>query len=193
MSMLIALPLLPSLITAAGDRAQLRFLKFFASNILNPHTRHAYVRAVTEFRDWCAVAAGVSSIIDVEPLHVAAWIEDKTCQLSAPTVKQHLAAIRHLFDWLVTGQIIPANPASSVRGPSHVVKTGKTPILDAEEARRLIASIDTNTCMSSRQRLDRADGLFLRADRCTGHEGGGRVHAKPPPLGAVARERRQAP
>ncbi len=37
----------------------------------------------------------------MEPLHVAAWIEGKTRSLSAPTVKQHLAAIRHLFDWLV--------------------------------------------------------------------------------------------
>ena len=64
----------PALIAAAGDRAQLRFLEFFASNIRNPHTRRAYVRAATEFLDWCA-AAGVTSIIDVEPLHVAAWIE----------------------------------------------------------------------------------------------------------------------
>jgi hypothetical protein len=94
---------LPALIAAAGDRAQTRFLEFFASNIRNPHTRRAYVRAVTEFLDWCSVVAGVDSIIDVEP---------------------HLAAIRHLFDWLVTGQIVPDNPAASVRGPSHVVKTG---------------------------------------------------------------------
>lgn len=142
----------PILIAAAGDKAQIRFLEFFASNIRNPHTRRAYVRAVTEFLDWCAIAAGVSSIIDVEPLHVAAWIEGKTRQLSAPTVKQHLAAIRHLFDWLVTGQIVPVNPASSVRGPSHVVKTGKTPILDAEEARRLLASIDTNNHAGLRDR-----------------------------------------
>jgi site-specific recombinase XerC len=144
-------PSLPALIAAAGDRAQLRFLEFFASNIRNPHTRRAYVRAATGFLDWCA-AAGVASIIDVEPLHVAAWIETKTRQLAAPTVKQHLAAIRHLFDWLVTGQIVPVNPAASVRGPSHIVKTGKTPVLDAEEARSLIASIDTATPAGLRDR-----------------------------------------
>ena len=96
--------------------------------------------------------AGVSSIIDVEPLHVAVWIESKTRQLSAPTVKQHLAALRHMFDWLVTGQIVAINPASSVRGPSHVVKTGKTPILDAEEARHLLASIDATTHAGLRDR-----------------------------------------
>jgi site-specific recombinase XerC len=53
--------------------------------------------------------------------------------------------LRHLFDWLVTGQIIPVNPAMSVRGPSHSVKKGKTPVLDAEEARRLLDSLDTTT------------------------------------------------
>ncbi len=142
----------PALIAAAGDRARLRFLEFFASNIRNRHTRRAYIRAVTEFLDWCAVVAGVSSVIDVEPLHVAVWIEGKTRQLSAPSVKQHLAAIRHMFDWLVTGQIVAVNPASSVRGPSHVVKTGKTPILDAEEARHLLASIDTTTHAGLRDR-----------------------------------------
>ena len=107
MTQLVTLPTpsLPVLIAAAGDRAQLRFLEFFASNIRNPHTRRAYVRAATDFLDWCA-EAGVASIIDVEPLHVAAWIETQTRQRSAPTVKQHLAAIRHLFDWLVTGQIV---------------------------------------------------------------------------------------
>jgi site-specific recombinase XerC len=52
---------------------------------------------------------------------------------SAPTVKQHLAAIRMMFDWMVIGQIVPVNPAASVRGPKHVVKRGKTPVLKAEQ------------------------------------------------------------
>ena len=153
MTQLIVLPSisLPALITAARERARFRFLEFFASNICNPHTRRAYVRAVAEFLDWCA-AAGVVSIEDVQPLHLAAWIEGQTRQLSAPTVKQALAAIRHLFDWLVTGQVVPVNPAASVRGPSHVVKTGKTPVLDAEDARLLLNSIDTTTPAGLRDR-----------------------------------------
>ena len=61
--------------------------------------------------------AGVASIADVKPLHVAAYVEQLGRERSAPTVKQRLAAIRHLFDWLVTGQVMPVNPASSVRGP----------------------------------------------------------------------------
>jgi site-specific recombinase XerC len=115
---------LPALVTSAGERAGIRFLEFFASAIRNPHTRRAYARAAGEFLAWCA-GAGVSSITAVQPLHVASWIELQTQTLSAPTVKQRLAAIRHLFDWLVVGQIVPHNPAASVRGPSHTTKKGK--------------------------------------------------------------------
>jgi hypothetical protein len=68
-----------------------------------------------------------------------------TCELAAPGVKQPLAAIRHLFDWLVTGQIVPVNPAGSVRGPRHVVTSGQTPVLDPLEERTQLDSIDVST------------------------------------------------
>ncbi|WP_244851809.1 tyrosine-type recombinase/integrase [Caballeronia sp. SL2Y3] len=142
---------LPALVTSAGDRAGIRFLEFFASAIRNPHTRRAYARAAGDFLAWCA-GAGVTSITAVQPLHVAAWIELQTQTLSAPTVKQRLAAIRHLFDWLVTGQIVPHNPAASVRGPSHTTKKGKTPVLDANEARQLLDRIDVSTPIGLRDR-----------------------------------------
>jgi site-specific recombinase XerC len=62
-----------------------------------------------------------------------------------PIVKQELAAIRHLFDWVVTGHIVDVDPAASVRSPRHVVRSGTTPVLDPAEARRLLDSIDTTT------------------------------------------------
>jgi site-specific recombinase XerD len=143
--------IVPVLIAVAGDRASLRFLEFFAANIRNPHTRRAYGRAVAEFLTWCDDNQ-VSSITAVQPLHVSAWIEMQTQQYAAPTVKARLAAIRHLFDWLVTGQVIPTNPAGSVRGPSHVVKEGKTPVLAPDEARVLLDSIDVTTHAGLRDR-----------------------------------------
>jgi site-specific recombinase XerD len=142
---------LPALIAAAGDQATRRFLEFFAANIRNPHTRRAYSRAVADFLSWCD-ERGVPSIAAVQPLHVATWVEMQTRELSAPTVKQHLAAIRHLFDWLVTGQVMPVNPAASVRGPSHISRTGKTPVLEPAEARALIDSIDITTPIGLRDR-----------------------------------------
>jgi site-specific recombinase XerC len=140
---------LPALIT--GERTQLRFLEFFAANIRNPNTRRAYARAVNEFLTWCH-GVGVPDLIAVSPLHVATWIELQTQTLAAPSVKQRLAAIRHLFDWLVIGQVVPHNPAASVRGPSHTRRTGKTTVLDPDEARQLLDSIDISTPAGLRDR-----------------------------------------
>ena len=117
----------------------------------------------------------------------------QTRELSAPTVKQHLAAIRHLFDWLVTGQVVQMNPAASVRGPSHTARTGKTPVLEPAEARALIDSIDITTPIGLRDRA--LIGLMvysLRARRRSArHEGRGRVHPEPPPVGPATGKGRQ--
>ena len=144
-------PVVPAIVTVCGKRAGLRFLEFFAAAIRNPHTGRAYGQAVAAFLAWCA-AAGVPSLAAVQPLHVAAWIELQTREHSAPTAKQRLAALRHLFDWLVTGQVLPTNPAASVREPRHGALKGKTPVLDAAEARQLLDSIDVSTPVGLRDR-----------------------------------------
>ena len=144
-------PALPVLVTVAGERAGVRFLEFFASAIRNPHTRRAYACAAGEFLAWCA-SLGVASITDVQPSHVASWIEQQTRTHAASTVKQRLAAIRHLFDWLMTGKVVQVNPAASLRGPSHSVRAGKTPVLEATEARQLLDAIDVSTPAGLRDR-----------------------------------------
>ena len=136
---------LPAVVAASGERAGVRFLEFFAAAIRNPNTRRAYSQAVGAFLAWCEGEACLGSLTAVQPLHVAAWIEVQTREHSAPTAKQRLAALRHLFDWLVTGQVILTNPAGSVRGPRHSAIKGKTPVLDAGEARQLLDSIDVST------------------------------------------------
>ena len=141
----------PSMIAEAGDRAARRFLDFFAASIENDNTRLAYYRAVCSFFAWLD-EHGIGELADIEPFHVAAYLKAlrvsdagdravKTRTASRPTVKQHLAAIRMLFDWLVVGQVLAINPAHAVRGPKPVVKRGKTPVLSEEQARRLLASI----------------------------------------------------
>jgi len=114
---------LPSLIAGAGDRAALRFLEFFTVNIRNRNTRGGlcaggwrFLALVRRAGDWRTRARPA--------VHVAAYIERLQGERSAPTVKQHLACIRMLFDWLVTGQVMPSNPAHSVRGPRHSVSKG---------------------------------------------------------------------
>jgi site-specific recombinase XerD len=141
----------PVLISQAGERAGMRFLEFFTAHIRNPNTRRAYARAADEFLTWCA-DVGVPTLAAVAPLHVSTWIELQMQRLAAPSVKQRLAAIRHLFDLLVVGQVVPHNPAASVRGPSHKARTGKTPVLDPSETRQLLDSIDISSVAGLRDR-----------------------------------------
>ena len=132
----------PAPLFTPTPKAAKRVLEFFTAQINNDHTRKAYLNATRRFADWCA-AHGIGELAAVQPLHVAAFVKDLQGEFSAPTVKQHLAALRMLFDWLVTGHIIDVNPAHAVRGPKYVVKKGKTPVLTAEEARELLDSIKT--------------------------------------------------
>src|SRR5262245_5668653 len=141
---------LPAIIVGAGEHASRRFIEFFTANIRNPNTRAAYARAVGAFFAWLEKHG--FRLDDVEPVVVAAYVEQLGREKSAPTVKQALAAIRMLFDWMVIGQVLPMNPASSVRGPKHVVKRGKTPVLTADQARQLLDSIDSSDIIWLRDR-----------------------------------------
>ena len=156
------LPLDASAVAAPGPRAttptlfsptahaERRFWEFFTAHIRNPNTRLAYLAAVRRFATWCE-RRGVA-LDQVEPMVVAAYIEQLSGALAPASVKQHLAALRMLFDWLVVGQVLPFNPAASVRGPKHVVKTGKTPVLSAKETRALLDGIDLSTLAGLRDR-----------------------------------------
>jgi site-specific recombinase XerD len=140
---------LPAAINRAGESAAWRFVEFFTATIRNKNTRAAYAEAVSQFFVWCEKHR-VLELEQISPIVVAAYIENHPG--AAPTVKQHLAAIRMLFDFLVTGQVIPMNPASSVKGPKHVVRRGKTPVLTADQARTLLDSIKTDSIVGLRDR-----------------------------------------
>ena len=143
-------PALPSIFTAHPD-ARARMRDFFSSHIRNPNTRRAYMEAVRQFSAFCA-DQGILDLAQVEPIHVAAFVETQLKTQSKPTVKQRLAALRMLFDWMVVGQIIPTNPAHAVRGPKHTQRRGKTPVLQADEARTLLNSIDISSLPGLRDR-----------------------------------------
>jgi len=140
----------PALFGEPGTNAWKRVIEFFTARLRNPNTRQAYVHAVTRFADWCQ-SRGIG-LSDLTPFLIAAYLESLQKQLSLPTVKQHLSALRSLFDYLVIGQILPTNPAQSVRGPRYVVKKGLTPSLAPDEARQLFDSIRTSTLSGLRDR-----------------------------------------
>jgi integrase/recombinase XerD len=115
-----------------------------------PNTPMAYARVVKQIFDWCENHR--LSLDEIEPIAIAADIEQLGINASKQTVKQILAAIRQLFDYLVTEGILPSNPAGSVRGPKYVVTRGKTPVLSADEMRQLLDSIDTSELIGLRDR-----------------------------------------
>ena len=199
MNKLVAIPASQALtlIAAGGEKTAFRFFEFFTANIRNPHTRRAYARAAKEFFDWLA-ARGIRQLTAIQSVHVATYIEELTKLRSAPTAKLRLAAMRHLFGWMVIGQIMPTNPAAAVRGPRYIVLRGKTPVLDPAEARQLIDAIDTTTVIGLRDRAliglmvysfarigaaigMRVEDVFQQNRRLWVrlHEKGGKQHAMP--------------
>src|SRR5947209_1212291 len=142
--------IVPAFIAGGGERAGFAFIDFFTAQIRNRNTRAAYAVAVRAFCSW-ADARGLS-LATLRTHHVATYVELLGKHYSPPTVKQHLAAVRMLFDWLVVRQVLEMNPAAAVRGPKYVVKRGKTPVLEADEARQLLASIDVSTPVGLRDR-----------------------------------------
>ena len=154
---LAGLAVRPPVVFLADKRTAERFFGFFTAHMQNKNTRRAYYKAACRFADWCE-GKGLLDLTDVKPPHVAAYIEmlclpePEGAGLSKPSVKQHLAALRMLFDWLVVGHVLDHNPAHAVRGPKYSQKKGKTPVLDREEARALIAAIDTSSLTGLRDR-----------------------------------------
>src|ERR1051325_7248265 len=95
--------MIPTLIADAGDQASWRYIDFFTSNIRNPNTRRAYARACGAFLAWADERG--RALGTIRPYDVSLYIESRQQTHSAPDVKQSLAAIRMLFDWLITGQV----------------------------------------------------------------------------------------
>ncbi|MBV9508733.1 MAG: tyrosine-type recombinase/integrase [Caulobacteraceae bacterium] len=143
--------IMPSIVADTHARAAERFIEFFAATIRNANTRAAYMNAVADFLRFEPVAH-LGSLAEVRSIHVSAYVESLGDRFAPQTVKQRLAALRGLFDWLARHGVLDTNPAAPVRGPAYTYKRGKTPILTAAEAKRLIGSIETDTLVGLRDR-----------------------------------------
>src|ERR1700756_2415924 len=139
----------PALIADIGPEATKRYFEFFTVPIRNKNTRIAYYHAIGQFLDWCG-QAGFQSLEDIEPITVAAYIEQHPG--SPPTVKQHMAAIRMLFSWLTEKGILAMNPAREVKTPKFSRTEGKTPAPPHQEVQKLIESIDVTHLVGLRDR-----------------------------------------
>ena len=125
----------PALIAQAGSAPTNAWHDFFGT-IQNHYTRRAYEHAVRRFLNWLPSQFGPEQI---RPAMVGRYIAAHVG--SIPTRKLHLAALRAVFDFLVTRHIVVINPAASVRGLRHVAVEGKTREITIEHAKALLASI----------------------------------------------------
>jgi integrase/recombinase XerD len=141
---------LPIIIACQPDATQKAFVTFFTASIQNPNTRKAYIRNTLRFLNWAT--AQKLTLVNIEPFHVAAYREVLMKDLSAPTVKQHLTALKTLFDFMVEKQAIPFNPAAGVRPPKHSYKNGKTPKLTQKQTRTFFDSMDGTKLIDYRDR-----------------------------------------
>lgn len=148
----------PRLFAEEGPNAAKHFVEFFVAQLRNENTRTAYARATKRFCSWCD-EQGVS-LGDVDPFVASAYVEAFSKERPASTVKQHLAALRMLCDWLVTRRVMMFNPFSSVRGPRLVVDVGKTPTLFEDDARAFMESIDTSHVVGLRDKAILAVMLY---------------------------------
>ena len=143
--------IVPALVADQGERAVRRYVEFFTAQIRNRNTRKAYGNAASDFFSWCE--GRCLTLPAIQPVHVAAWVEQQGREgRSAPTIKQQLAGVRMLFDWLVVGQVMPHNPAAAVRGPKHSMAKGKTHMPSRDEAKALLAAIDAGSLVGLRDR-----------------------------------------
>jgi len=143
--------LLPGIVARAGKAAEFAADEFFFGRIRNEHTRRAYLTAVKRFLT--SAEAGGLELVDITPAFVGQYIDQlRRGKLSVATCKQHLAALRHFFDGMVTRHAIILNPALSVRGERYEVVEGKTPEITVKGARTLLDSIDASTLVGLRDR-----------------------------------------
>lgn len=141
---------LPEIIARAGQAAVFAAEEFFFGKIRNEHTRAAYLHAVKLFLAWCE-GRGLD-LVRIAPKDVGQYLDGLRKETSVSTRKQHLAALRHFFDGLVTRHAVILNPAASVRGERYEVVEGKTPEITVAGARKLLASIDTSNVVGLRDR-----------------------------------------
>ena len=135
----------PAILRRAGSNACFAADEFFSAQLSNP-TRAAPMAAPwADF--WLGATRKGSNCLRSR----RAWpvASSKKQPGEVVTKNQALAALRRFFDVLVTRHAVALNPFQSVRGRKHSVIDGQTPELTIQQARDLLASLDTSHSWAS--------------------------------------------
>jgi integrase/recombinase XerD len=142
---------LPAIIERSGANATFAAREFFDGTIRNEYTKRAYLHAVKRFLAW-AEKHGRRELVNIAPWDVGQYFGELAKTTGIATRNQHLSALRHFFDGMVTRHAIVLNPALSVRGERYCAIEGKTPEISIQQARDLLSSLDTTHVVGLRDR-----------------------------------------
>lgn len=149
----------PQSILAAGPAAGFAWEEFFIGRIRNTYTRRAYLHAVRLFLSWCETRQ--IELARITPGMVGQFFDE--LQISTPSKKLHLSAIRRFFDVLVQRHVIVLNPAHSVRTERYSVTEGRTPEITVAQSRTLLDAIKPATIVDLRDRALIATLIYTAA------------------------------
>jgi site-specific recombinase XerD len=150
---------IPAMVNEHGTAARFAWEEWLCGAIRNPHTRKAYVKAVTDFFRWVE-PQGVT-LVGISPGLVGRYLSQHPG--SVPTRKLALAALRACFDVMVVRHVMILNPAASVRGEKHQDVEGKTPEATVAQLRSLLGSIETASAIGKRDKAVIATLIYTAA------------------------------
>ena len=144
----ITFDLLPGTSESTRAKTAETFLELLGARVRNPNTRSAYRVAWRSFLAFCS--ARQLELENVKAYHVGAWLDQHPGSKS--TQRQHLAAVRLLFDHLMMRGVVEYNPAARVKPPKLVRESSRTPVFEQAEIAAFLASIKPNTLKGIRDK-----------------------------------------
>jgi site-specific recombinase XerD len=134
-------------------------LEWFA-NITNRGTRRIYKNSISDFMRFTGIVRPEEFRI-VTWAHVIAWRDDLARrQLDGSTIRNRLASLSSLFEYLCDKNAVTHNPVKGIKRPRAQSGEGKTPAIGDHQARRLLAAPDKETLKSKRDRAILSTLLF---------------------------------
>jgi site-specific recombinase XerD len=93
--------------------------ELFATNQVSPETERCYKYQLRNFAQWMREDRGVDDMEDVTTADLLSYRQSLQ-YLAASTQKRYLAAIKSFLAWALEAEIIPTNPAASLKLPRDV-------------------------------------------------------------------------
>jgi integrase/recombinase XerD len=134
-------------------------VEWFA-NISNPNTRRVYENAIRDFMLFTGIARP-EEFRTVTRAHIIAWRDELARRgLGGATIRNRLASLASLFEYLCEKNAVTHNPVKGVERPKTESGAGKTPAIGDHQARKLLAAPLDDTIKSKRDRAILSTLLF---------------------------------